>query len=120
MIHHGRGCPLKALSWINFVLGLWLIVAAFALPGKTGAVMAEESVAGIAVVVLAYVSAVGRPRPGISWSVATAALWILIVNYDAVTPSKVNAMIVGLIVLVLGTANAMYWHVPAAHRRAIR
>jgi hypothetical protein len=107
------GVPLKTLSWINFVLGLWLIVAAFVLPGRTGPVMAEESVAGIAVVVLAYVSAVGRPRSGISWSVAAAGLWIVIVNYGMVTPSKVNAMLVGLLVLGLGTANALYSHVPA-------
>jgi hypothetical protein len=30
-----------------------------------------------------------------------------------VTPSKVNAMLVGLLVLGLGTANALYSHVPA-------
>ena len=104
---------MKVLSWINFLLGLWLIVAAFALPVRTGPVMAEESVAGIVVVVLAYASAVGRPRRGISWSVAIAGLWILIVNYGAVTPSKVNAMLVGLLVLGLGTANAVYCHLPA-------
>ena len=103
---------MKALSWINLVLGVWLIAAAFALPGRTGPVMAEEAVPGIAVIVLAYVSAVGRPRQGISWSVALAGLWILVVNYGAFTPSKVNAMIVGLLVLALGTVNAIYCHAP--------
>jgi hypothetical protein len=78
---------LKRLSWINAVLGLWLIVAAFTLPVRTGPAMAEESVAGIVVVVLAYVSAVGRPRPGISWTVAIAGLWILVISYGVVTPS---------------------------------
>lgn len=104
---------MKALSWINFILGLWLLVAAFVLPGRTGPVMAEESAAGITVAVLAYAAAVGRPRAGISWSVALAGLWILIVNYAMVTPSKVNAMLVGLLVLALGTANAIYCHRPA-------
>ena len=45
---------MKVLSWLNFLLGLWLIVAAFALPVRTGSAMAAESVAGIVVVVLAY------------------------------------------------------------------
>ena len=103
---------MKVLSWINFLLGLWLIVAAFAIPVRTGSVMAAESIAGIVVVVLAYASAVGRPRPGISWSVAIAGLWI-VVNSGMVTPSKLNAMLVGLLVFGLGTANAIYCHLPA-------
>jgi|KBSSwiStaDraftv2_1062776.scaffolds.fasta_scaffold520200_2 hypothetical protein len=106
----------KALSWINVVLGLWLIVAAFTLPVRTGPGMAEEAVAGIVVVVLAYASAVGRPRPGISWSVAIAGLWILVVSYGVVTPSQLNARVVGALVFGLGTANAMYWHLPARTR----
>ena len=75
---------MKVLSWINFLLGLWLIVAAFAIPVRTGSVMAAESIAGIVVVVLAYASAVGRPRPGISWSVAIAGLWIVVVRWGVV------------------------------------
>jgi len=106
-------CSLKALSWINFMFGLWLIVAAFALPARTGSVVAAESVAGIAVVVLTYASAVGRPRPGLSWSVAMVGLWIVVVNWGMVTPLKLNAMLVGLVVLGLGTANAIYCHSPA-------
>jgi len=74
--------------------------------------MAEEGAAGIAVVVLAYAAAVGRPTAGISWSVAIAGLWILVVNYGTVTPSNVNAMVVGLLVLGLGAANAIYCHRP--------
>jgi hypothetical protein len=107
---------LKALSWINFILGLWLMVAAFVLPGRTGPVMAEESVAGIAVMVLAYTAVVGHPTAGVSWSVAIAGLWILIVNYAMVTPSTVNAMVVGFLVLGLGTANAILCHMPGRTR----
>src|SRR4051812_40701647 len=103
---------MKALSWMNFILGLWLVVAAFALPGRTGPVMAEEAVAGIAVMVLAYTAVVSHPRTGTSWSVAIAGLWILIVNYAMVNMSTVNATAVGVLVLVLGTANAIVCHVP--------
>jgi hypothetical protein len=102
----------KALSWINFALGLWLIVAAFTLPGKTQFGMAEGGVAGIIVVVLAYASAVGRPRPGISWSVAVAGLWILVISSGAVSSSTLNDMLVGGLILGVGAANAIYWHLP--------
>ena len=107
---------MKALSWINFILGLWLMAAAIVLPGRTGAVMAEESVAGIAVMVLAYSAAVDHPRAGISWSVAIAGLWILTVNYAMVTPSTMNATVVGMLVLGLGTTNAILCHVPGRTR----
>jgi hypothetical protein len=108
---------LKLLSWVNFTLGLWLIIAAFTLPGTTGPGTAAEGVAGIIVAVLAYTSGVERPRPAVSWSVAVAGLWILIISYGPVTPSKVNAMLVGALVVVVGTANAMYWHLPTHDAR---
>jgi hypothetical protein len=103
---------LKALSWINFLLGLWLLVAAFILPGRSGATMAEEAVAGIAVMVLAYTAVVSHPRVGTSWSVAIAGLWILVVNYAMPSASTVNAMVVGILVLGIGTANAIVCHMP--------
>ena len=109
----GWRCRVRTLSWINVGLGLWLIVSAFVLPVRTGPVMAEESVAGIVVVMLAYAAAIGRPRPGISWSVVIAGVWILVVNSGMVTPSNVNAMLVGLLVVGIGTANALYLRVPA-------
>jgi hypothetical protein len=103
---------MKVLSWINFLLGVWLTIAAFALTGKTGPVMAAEGAAGIMISVLAYASAVGRPNAGISWSVAGAGLWTLIVSYGLHSAATSNATIVGLFVLVLGTANAIYRHAP--------
>jgi len=105
---------MKALSWINFALGVWLLTASFAL-ARTGPFMAEESVAGVAIAVLAYAAAVARPHPGVSWGVALAGLWTFIANYGALTTAKTNAMVVGLAVLVLGTANAIHRHHVRTH-----
>jgi hypothetical protein len=104
--------PMKALSWLNFLLGVWLTIAAFALSAKTGSVMAAEGAAGVVISVLAYASAVARPNAAVSWSVAVAGLWTLVVNYGGHTTSALNATIVGLAVLVLGSANAIYRHTP--------
>jgi hypothetical protein len=101
---------MKALSWINFFLGVWLTVAAFALPPKTGPVMATEGAAGVIIAVLAYASAVGRPNAGVSWGVAAAGLWTAIVSYGVHMTATSNATIVGVAVLVLGSANAIYRH----------
>lgn len=107
---------MKALSWINCLLGLWLIVSAFIFSTGAKAIMAEEIVLGIIIAVLAYGSAIARPSSILSWIVAIAGLWTLVapsvIGYGAMTASKGNDMIVGVIVLVLGFANAVYRQSP--------
>jgi len=99
---------MKSLSWTNWALGVWLIAAAFLISTRSDFVRAEEAVAGIAIAVLAFASAVTRPTPGISWSVAVAGLWTVIVNAGGMTVPKWNALIVGVVVTILGAANALY------------
>jgi hypothetical protein len=103
---------MKPLSWINFILGLWLIVAGFALSAGVRPVMAEEIVMGIIIAVLAYVSAVARPNAGLSWIVVLAGLWTLIapaaINYMGRNSSRSNDIAVGIVVLILGVINAIY------------
>jgi hypothetical protein len=102
----------KSLSWINCVLGLWLIIASLVLPAGAESVTASASVGGIAIAILAYASAVGWPSPRVSWGVAGVALWMLIIDHGADTPARLNATVVGVIVLILGIANAVYQHTP--------
>ena len=103
---------MKALSWINFILGLWLIVAGFAFVSGAGTIMAQEVVLGIIIAVLAYWAAVGTPNSGVSWCVAVAGLIVLLapaaVTYGTFRAARGNDIIVGLIVLVLGFVNAVY------------
>ncbi len=107
---------MKALSWINCLLGLWLIVSAFILSTGATAIMTEEIVLGIIIAVLAYASALVRPSSILSWIVALAGLWTLaapfVIDYAARSASRGNDMIVGVIVLVLGFANAIYRQSP--------
>ena len=104
---------MKAFSWINFILGVWLFIAGFAL-SHGGAAAGEEIVLGVIVAFLAAVSAY-RPVAAASWLVALAGLWTLIApgifHYGGA--SRTNDVIVGIIVLVLGIANALYRQAPA-------
>jgi len=110
---------MKSLSWMNWSLGVWLVVAAFLLSTRSDFVRAEEAVAGIAIAVLAFTSAVGQPAPGLSWSVAVAGLWTVIVNSGTMTVPRWNAVIVGALVAVLGATNALY-RSGHAHRLPLR
>jgi hypothetical protein len=101
---------MKAFSWINFILGLWLIVAGFALSATARPVMIEEIGLGVIIACLAFASSM-RPAPVLSWLVAIAGLWTLVapmVMNHGLRASRGNDIIVGIIVLALGVANAVY------------
>ncbi|HEY7291029.1 MAG TPA: SPW repeat protein [Vicinamibacterales bacterium] len=106
---------MKALSWINFILGLWLIAAGVTMSAAARPVMAEEIVIGIIIAALAAISAT-REVGVLSWVVALAGLWTLIapaaIHYGQMTASRTNDVVVGIIVLILGVADAMYRHAP--------
>ena len=103
---------MKALSWINCILGIWLIIAGFTLSAGVGAVMAERIILGIIIVVLAATAASGQAQAGISWVVALAGLWTLVapgfIHYGARGVSNASDVVVGIVVLVLGLVNAFY------------
>ena len=98
---------MKAFSWINLALGVWLIAAALILSTRSGIVRAEEAIAGVLIAVLSYVSSVGRPSPAISWTVACAGIWTIILNSGAFTAPRMNAMIVGATVTIMAALNAV-------------
>ena len=102
---------MKALTWINFILGLWLIVVGLTLSKAVGPVMTEEIVLGIIIAGVAAVAA-GRPTAAMSWLVAVAGLWLLIapaaIDYRGMAASRANDIVVGIVVLVLGIANATF------------
>jgi hypothetical protein len=106
----------KALSWVNFILGLWLIVAGFTLSRGVRPVMLEEIVLGIIIACLAAAAAAWR-FAAISWVVALAGLWTLLapgaIGYGNLTASRGNDIVVGIVVLVLGIANAVFSPSPA-------
>jgi hypothetical protein len=112
---------MKVLSWINVMLGLWLIMAGFALSRVTRPAMVEEIALGLVIVCLATVSAV-RPSSMMSWFVAMAGLWTLIapiaIDYAGASASRRNDIAVGIAVLVLGVANSVYRQVAATPTNA--
>lgn len=107
---------MRSVSWINFILGLWLIFVGIVFSHAAHPVMAEEIVLGIIIAGLAATAAT-RPMSSISWLVAIAGLWTLIapavIHYgSAMTFSRNNDVVIGIVVLVLGVVNAAYSRSP--------
>jgi hypothetical protein len=106
---------MKGLSWINFILGLWLIVAGFTIAAASRPAMAQDIILGIIIAVFAAWAAVSEAHPVASWIVAIAGLWTVIspgVTYGMAHAAHTNDIIVGIIVLMLGFANAVFRRSP--------
>ena len=115
---------MKTFSWINVVLGLWLIVAAFIFTYTSGhrMVTTEEVVMGLLIAGLACWSAISRPNPLLSVAVAILGLVTLIesksIDYDGLATARYNNAVVGFAVLVLGTAGAIASMISRAREHA--
>ena len=103
---------MSRISWTNVGLGLWLVVAAFALPHATGDGRVEDVVAGL-FVALAALWAVRAFRPRISafasWTVALTGCWVAIapwvLGYAQRSLSVANDVAIGLVVVALAAVN---------------
>jgi hypothetical protein len=105
----------KVVTWISFLLGLWLIAAGFILSSGARPVMTEEIVVGIVIACLALAATVTESAV-LNWLIAVAGLWTLIapaaVSYVGMHTSRANDIVVGIVVLVLGVANALNRQTP--------
>lgn len=106
---------MKWASWTILALGLWLIVAPFALvyTGTTAAVY-EEMILGIVIGALALWRGLSPETPSmtsVSWLLAAGGLWVLfapfVIGYAGTTVAVWNDVIVGLAVLTLGAWQAL-------------
>ena len=113
---------MKGYSWINFVLGCWLIVAAFVFTYTLGMHPATTQQVGMGVIiaVLACWSAVSHAQEWLAWLVALAGLVTLAAplwtDYQGIsTFARGNDVVVGLVVLILGCASAFRRHHARVH-----
>ncbi len=100
-------------SWVNFILGLWLIVSPFALHFG-GAAIPNDVVFGILIAAFSLWTAATFDAPPIpSWLVAFFGAWIFIaglVLHNAGQASHAmlaNQLIIGAIVFILGLVRAL-------------
>lgn len=106
---------MKGISWINFILGVWLFFAPFTL-GYRGTTIAlyQDLVVGFLIAGFALWRALGSneksPLAGVSWIVTILGFWVLIspfaLEFRSVSVALWNNVIVGIAVAVLGIFNA--------------
>ena len=110
---------MRVLGWITFALGLWLIFAGFSVARGAPGVMSADIILGIIIAALSYASMRQSSAP-LSWGVAIAGLLTLlspaVINHIAAPRARGNDIVIGVIVLILGAANALYYQSPVETR----
>jgi hypothetical protein len=67
-------------AWINAILGLWFIVAAFIIAGSKTANMTSSLIAGIILVILSIWASI-RYKSWKNWVVALISVWMIIAGF---------------------------------------
>lgn len=106
---------MKGLSWANFILGVWLVIAPFALVYRgISAALWDNVIVGIIIAVLAAWRALGKESVGMtvtSWAVAVLGLWTLsapfALRYQSNAHAMWNDVIVGIVLAIIATYRAL-------------
>ena len=99
---------MKRVSWINLILGIWLIISPFVFVSVGPKVtVANNVVLGILLIASSWwILAVTAPAGGVSWFQMLCGIWLIIapfvLRYNQVTHAVTNDVIVGIIAFIVG------------------
>ena len=111
-----KGLSWKGLSWANFILGIWLLLAPFTFgyAHVVSAALWEDAIVGGLIAILALWRAVAVKAEntiGIALVTAGLGLWSLIapiaLSYHSLTSAAWNDMIVGIVVAILALLSTL-------------
>jgi len=105
----------------NAVLGGWLIVAPLALGFQSDLVaMANTAIVGL-LLLAAALGAIFVPRPWEDWTETALGLWLSVspwvLGFES-TVARVNAVVIGLVVLTLALWALQDWGTSASEKTA--
>ena len=109
---------MKRVSWINLILGIWLVISPYVL-GSTGleATVGNDIVLGILLIASSWwILAATTEVLGVSWFQMLCGIWLVIapfvLSYRAATHALANDVVVGVIVFIVGLLESQ----AVAHR----
>jgi hypothetical protein len=109
---------MKSANWVNFVLGIWLIIAPWVWRYSNLTATGEDIILGI-LVALAAIWAVGTTTQVVAamWTQIVLAIWIFIapwvLRYSTMTHALANDMAVAVVIAIVA-ASASRPAIPAA------
>jgi hypothetical protein len=103
----------KSVSWVNVVLGIWLIISPYVLNfGQLQTAMCNNIAVGIAVGLIALTRATSNyPQTGASWLNVILGIWLIIspfaLGFSSLLSAMWNNIILGIVVGILALTNAL-------------
>jgi hypothetical protein len=92
---------MKSLSWLNVVLGIWMILAPWVLVYQNGTAAAEDVVLGVAIIGAALWT-VNKGTPAAIWTEVILAGWVFIapwvLAYGDVPRAVTNDIVMAILV----------------------
>lgn len=100
---------MKRVTWINLLLGIWLIIAPFAIgyAALSGAAVGEDIVLGILLIAFSWwILAAMAPPMGAAWFEVLCGIWLIIapfvLRYTAMARAATgNDVVCGIIAIVV-------------------
>lgn len=101
---------MKAASWVNVVVGIWLIVAAFALRHAVSATASDFVIGVLLVAFSSWMLAAARPTQAAAGLEIVCGVWLLIapflLGYTSISGAVWNDVVTGVIAILAGAAAA--------------
>ena len=101
---------MKRVSWLNFILGIWLVCAPWILQ-MTGIAVANTVLSGIVVMVIATLSLrmpLSNHLP--AWFNLALGFWVFfspwILDFKSQTPALVTSALTGALIMIFAIARA--------------
>ena len=110
---------MKNISWINILLGVWLVIAPFALstviPNETWT--ANDIILGILLIAASWtIVSMAAPSTGIAWFEVLCGIWLIvapfILRYSTAHVKLGNDVISGIIAIVIAAIAMSGMHRP--------
>jgi uncharacterized membrane protein len=104
---------MKRIGWINLLVGVWLIIAAFAVRGgaTSSVITINESVLGILLIASSvWIMTAAAPPAGAAWFQMICGLWLIIspflLRYGAARNAMTNAVVMGIVAIVVALVES--------------
>jgi hypothetical protein len=107
---------MKRVSWINLILGIWLVISPFAF-GSTvvNAAAGNNVVLGVLLIGTSWwILAASHEVTGVSWFQMLCGVWLVVapfvLHYGATRHSALNDVVIGGITFLVGLAETVSVH----------
>jgi len=106
----GSRSAMGGASWMNVLLGIWVIISPFVVQfARLPAAMWNNVIVGIVIAVLALIRTSTPRQVGWSWANVILGIWMIISPFALgvmTTTILWNNIILGIVIALIATANA--------------